>query len=80
MKLMMMDTRTREVLGGLQLMVQEARAAAGRWQRRVMAAEDSGAEDDGLLDYVDDMLADAEDWLATCSCAKMGGRPCRILN
>eukprot|EP01052_Picozoa_sp_SAG31_P060441 SAG31_NODE_19617_length_596_cov_47.374245_1_plen_116_part_10 len=47
-------------------MAQEARAAVGRWQRRVMAVEDSDEEDDDLLDYVDDMLADAADWLATC--------------
>ena len=50
------------MLGGLQLMVQEARAAVDRWQRRVTAAEDS----DGLLLF-DDMLADAEDCLSTCS-------------
>eukprot|EP01050_Picozoa_sp_SAG11_P032446 SAG11_NODE_10557_length_821_cov_21.145429_1_plen_98_part_10 len=62
-----MEERTKEVLGGLQLMVQEARAAVGRWQRRVMAVEDSDEEDDDLLFHVDDMLADAEDWLTTCS-------------
>eukprot|EP01050_Picozoa_sp_SAG11_P002014 SAG11_NODE_97_length_16960_cov_22.407405_8_plen_63_part_00 len=62
-----MEERTKEVLGGLQLMVQEARAAVGRWQRRVMATEDSDEEDDDLLFYVDDMLVDAEDWLKTSS-------------
>ena len=67
MKQMKMEERTREVLGGLQLTVQEARAEVGRWQRRVMAVEDSDEEDDDLLDYVDDMLADAEDWMSTCS-------------
>eukprot|EP01050_Picozoa_sp_SAG11_P030439 SAG11_NODE_9010_length_953_cov_16.915691_1_plen_42_part_00 len=41
-------------------MVQEARAAIDRWQRRVVATEDSGGADDDLLLF-DDMLADAED-------------------
>eukprot|EP01050_Picozoa_sp_SAG11_P020188 SAG11_NODE_3360_length_2500_cov_685.903374_3_plen_102_part_01 len=58
-------TRCR-VLGGLRQMVQEARAAVDRWQRRVVATEDSGGVDDDLLLF-DDMLADAEDWLSTCS-------------
>eukprot|EP01050_Picozoa_sp_SAG11_P000484 SAG11_NODE_15_length_26319_cov_13.810564_9_plen_177_part_00 len=67
-----MEERTKEVLGGLQLIVQEARAAVGRWQRRVMAAEDSDEEDsdeedDDLMFYVDDMLAAGEEWLKTCS-------------
>ena len=59
MKQIKMEERTKEVLGGLRLMVQEARAAVGRWRRRVMVAEDSDEEDDDLLFYVDDMLADA---------------------
>eukprot|EP01052_Picozoa_sp_SAG31_P025291 SAG31_NODE_2209_length_6183_cov_6.782544_4_plen_242_part_00 len=63
---MKMEERTREVLGRLQLMVQEARATVGRWQRRVMTAEDSDETDDYLL-FCDDMLADAEDWLQACS-------------
>ena len=41
-----MEELTRDVHGGLQLMVQGARTTVDRWRRRVMAAEDSEADGD----------------------------------
>ena len=51
----------------MQRLQQEAKETAGRWHRRVMAAQDIGVGGDEELMYCDDMLADAADWLDACS-------------